>query len=217
MLENDPVSPLILRAKSRAQGTLHQDGIDSLVSGVRWTVAGLILLVGTLSSLSFLQGHSRVSKGVVIAFAVAALLDVFKGDWLVDSLRRKFTYPRIGYVSVEEPQVSFKNAPFYARPLIWLSALANGMWFWVLLFNLWWGLLLIVFGSALFQSFKSDVNRWPRHLLLLATFIFCVIYASSPIGLLGGCAAVAFIYLGDGILTLRRFLRSAPDVVTTQP
>ncbi len=216
MIADDPVSPLVLRAKSRAQETLQQDGIDCIVTGARWLAISSLIFILSISSgvVSVLGSPPKPSWAMPMVFFVAllpvAFFDFFTKEWLIELLRRKFTYSRVGYVSVQQPENVFKNAPRYARPLIWMASIANGLYLFVLLFNVKWGLLFMIVGPALLQSIRYDLNRWPRHILLLAASIFCALNFASPKLLLAGIGTIAFIFLADGLLILGKFLRSTP-------
>lgn len=216
MLTNDPVSPLVLQAKSRAQDILHQDGIDCIVTGLRWLVFTLLLFSGLLASFSTFPNHHReVSIWLLILLAIVALFDVFRGDWFIAYLRRRYTNPRIGYVSVQPLEASSGDVPYYMKPPIFLLTIARGLWFVVFFFNMAWGLLFMILGNALLQSLKYQSNRWPRHLLILAVFVICALDVSNHKFLILGFAAVSFIFFVDGIFMLVRFLRSTANAGLT--
>jgi hypothetical protein len=199
MLENDPVSPLILRAKSRAQGTLHQDGVDSIVEAARWFLLFLAII-------AVFRWPSW--KVFLPAFGTAFLLDLFAVDRLTEFLRGKWIYPRIGYVAVEGETVSPKNLPWHLRPVAMAARAAESLWLLVLFFSTWWGFLLGCFGPALAHSIKHDVNRWPRHFLLLVTSLFVVLSARTMENLTMGIALITVICLTDGLMRLAGFLRA---------
>jgi uncharacterized membrane protein YoaK (UPF0700 family) len=204
MFEHNPLKEEILQAKSRAQENRHQDGMDSLVVGARWLLALLAILVATAI-------YPTSSIAFVLALATGMVIDVFALEHVSEYFRRKLTYPRIGYVSVTAEPALPRSIPWYLKPLAVSAAVANGLWLFILFFSFWCGILLCSFGSSLVESFKQDVNCWPRHLVLFAVFVAVAVGPQSLRTVLLGIASVMVIYVADGTIRLTRFLRSHPE------
>lgn len=201
MFENDPVSPFILQAQSRAQRTLHQDGMESIVEAARWFLLFLAIL-------AVLRWPSW--KVFLPAFGAGFLLDLFLLDRFTEYLRSKWTYPRIGYVVVEGAPVLPKNLPWHLRPVALSARAAESLWLPVLFFSIWWGVFLGCFGPALAHSIEHDVNRWPRHFLLFVSSLFVVLSAHTTKNLVLGIVAILVVYLTDGMMRLTKFIWGNP-------
>jgi hypothetical protein len=201
MFENETLKLQIQQAKSHAVGKLHGDGMDSLAAGARWFLLLLVILV---------VSRSPSWKVFLPAFGAAFVLDAFGLDRLAEFLRGKWAYPRIGYVAINGEPVLPRDLPWYLRSVAIVARVAGSLWFPVLFFSIWWGVLLASFGPALVNSIKYDVNRWPRHFALFAAALLVVVFPHSLKNAILGIVAIMVIYLTDGMMTLMGFLRAYP-------
>jgi hypothetical protein len=196
----------VKEARKKAVQTLHQDGVLDIMWGF------ICLVVGVYLYFNVMHDNNIIILLILPSFMVGPL---------VTSIRKRFTYPRIGYVDIRTTQ---RMVIFLIASLVFLAA---GVFFLVArnlvtipyIFFRSLPVIILVLLGAFFLYFAQRYSFKRYYLYVLA-----VIAAIAMVFLLGQRMLVNFIYslfviaavmIPVGIYTFAKFIAANP-ILTDQ-
>ena len=108
--------PDLAEVERRPRRYWNLDGIPEFIMGGLWVVWGFAFLVS-----SYLPGGSRIARVYSMVFPMILVVSALGSNWLAKQLKKKYTFPRAGYVEFHDPtrrarsRSSVQSWPAWAR------------------------------------------------------------------------------------------------------